>query len=552
MQVIERNPYRLAGLLVGATAAEQRRQTSRLIKFLEAEQEPEDDFSFPILGQLNRDVEMVNSAVSALNLDKDKMDAALFWFYNGNSITDEPAFEALKIGDVTTAINIWTKLTATPTVTKKNASAYSNLSTLCFTGVLDGTSTKAVLIKQALWLKLRFLESDNALDLKALATDETFVITKKALQLSYLGWLQAEFKKEGQESSSAFLQALLELEFDAKGDFLKSYVEGPIGQVDRFIEESKSNRHNHKEKIVASTNKLNSNTKPLMETLKSILGVSDFKYSTIADKLAMEFFSNGRDYFMHKKDSPSDPGDFSLKCFKVAKKYAVGTIARQQIDENIKDLEEWIADKPRRTRQNEILGELEFVKSRLDRFQSLIDSTENAKDLVVSCKPKLAAIKIALGPHDDFYLMLSGAVANNALGMLIEVVNTAQKSPLVQYGELSGLRSVVRNALEVSVMIDSLDMPSNHRENFRRNHSALKSISAQIGIPSSTPSTQSSSRNTVVTTPSSTTSNNGWWIGGLIGLIIGVSAEFGIGSFFIGFIGACEVVRFFGQRFGFG
>ncbi|MCX7877583.1 MAG: hypothetical protein N2510_02960 [Ignavibacteria bacterium] len=46
MNLIQNNPYRTVGLLAGATAREQERQVRRLKQFIEAEQEPPDDFSF--------------------------------------------------------------------------------------------------------------------------------------------------------------------------------------------------------------------------------------------------------------------------------------------------------------------------------------------------------------------------------------------------------------------------------------------------------------------------------------------------------------------------
>ena len=67
MQIIQHNPYRTLGLLVGATAAGQRRQTTRLQRFIEAAIEPEEDFSFPVLGEFVRTVDLVNDAESKLD-----------------------------------------------------------------------------------------------------------------------------------------------------------------------------------------------------------------------------------------------------------------------------------------------------------------------------------------------------------------------------------------------------------------------------------------------------------------------------------------------------
>lgn len=136
MKLVHQNPYRIIGLLAGASAREQDRQTKRLKQYIEAEQEPDIDYSFPILGDLETTVEAVEYAASKLNLDRDKMAAALFWFYKGNSITDEPAFEVLKDGDIETAFQIWEELTRRigedgkkywKPVTKKNYSAFLSL-----------------------------------------------------------------------------------------------------------------------------------------------------------------------------------------------------------------------------------------------------------------------------------------------------------------------------------------------------------------------------------------------------------------------------------------
>ena len=191
MQLILNNPYRTVGLLVGATAKEQDRQIKRLKQFIEAEQTPQEDFSFPTLGSLNRTLENVTEAASKLNLDSDKMNAALFWFYNG-SHTDEPAFNAIKEADLDQVINIWSKLTASTEVTQRNASAYNNLSTLYLSGILEGTNTDEFLLEQGVSLKLKFLESDCVKDFKALATDETYKTTKTELQLLFLNQLQSQ------------------------------------------------------------------------------------------------------------------------------------------------------------------------------------------------------------------------------------------------------------------------------------------------------------------------------------------------------------------------
>ena len=222
MQIIQNNPYRMLGLLVGATAAEQKKQITRLQRFLEAEQTPEDNFSFPVLGNLTQTLDSVNNAAANLNSDSDKMSAALFWFYKGSAVTDEPAFDKIKEGDINGALAIWSKLTANAAVTQRNASAYSNLATLYLSTALLGTGVQ---LETGIRLKLQFLESDFIKDFKASATDETYKTTKKDLQLLFLKQIESEVEKSKTITTDKFLTMVMKQEFIAKDVFLKGFVE---------------------------------------------------------------------------------------------------------------------------------------------------------------------------------------------------------------------------------------------------------------------------------------------------------------------------------------
>ncbi len=113
MELVLNNPYRAIGLLVGAPTSQMNKHITRIPKYVLADQDiPEELISngFSTLGFLERTKETIADAASRLNLDSDKMNAALFWFYNGNAITDEPAFDSLKAADQQGAIRIWPKL----------------------------------------------------------------------------------------------------------------------------------------------------------------------------------------------------------------------------------------------------------------------------------------------------------------------------------------------------------------------------------------------------------------------------------------------------------
>jgi DNA-binding transcriptional regulator GbsR (MarR family) len=486
MNIIQRNPYRIVGLLVGATAAEQRRQLTRLQRFLEADQVPEDDFSFPTLGQIYRTLESVNEASSKLNLNSDKMNAALFWFYKGNPITDEPAFDAIKEADLDLVLNIWTKLTSNGEVSQRNASAYSNLGTLYLSGILEGTNTNEAILEQGISLKLKFLESDFIKDFKSLATDETFKTTKKELQLLFLNQVLSEIEKSGTVTSNKFLDILTKQEFSAKEDFLKGFVQKPIEQIEKKIEESRSKRNANKANSIKAANSLLADTKDTIKQLKSILGETNIKYASIADKLAMEFFACGRDYFMHFKDTDTDPSDSSMKLFKNAKSYAIGNIAKQTIDENINNLQEWIDDKPERDKQAKIIGDFESLKNLIDEYEEKSETISNARQLLASARPYLNNVKGVLGSTDELYLGLSSRIASDAQGMCVSEINKLQERFSNTYDNATKLAAIlllkqrVDEAWEVTTTIGGMDLRQDFRTRYTQNRTSLSNLKTQL------------------------------------------------------------------------
>jgi hypothetical protein len=342
MKTILNNPYRTVGLLVGATAKEQERQIRRLKQFIEAEQDPQDDFSFPTLGNLQRTSDNVNDASSKLNLDIDRINAALFWFYKGNAISDEAAFDAIKEADLDQVLNIWTKLTSNGEVSQRNASAYSNLGTLYLSGILEGTNTNEELLEKGISLKLKFLESDFIKDFKALATDETFKTTKKDLQLLFLNQLQAEIEKSGGITSNKLIDIINKQEFTAKEDFLKGFVQKPIEQTEKKIEESKIKRKANKANALNIGETLHKQTSENLKQLKFILGVSNIKYASIADKVANEILQCSIDYFNYCQENESDINYFepAWKLAKSTETIAIGKLTKDRILDSLTTLEE--------------------------------------------------------------------------------------------------------------------------------------------------------------------------------------------------------------------
>jgi hypothetical protein len=339
MDLINSNPYRTLGLLVGTKASEQSRQIKRLKQFIEAEQEPDANFSFPVLGNFSRTLESVVDAEQKINLDSDKINAALFWFYNGNAITDEPAFDFLTDGNIDEAKSIWLKLTNASDINERNASAFHNLSTLFLCN--DFSNNKSELQKGII-LKLQFLESEFVINFVKIATDETYKTTSTKLQILFLNQLQTEIEKSKVFSIVDFFNILNNLNFSAKEDFFKIFVQKPIHEIDRIITETKTKRNQDKTKSIEYGNILYNSTEEYLEQLKSVIGKTNIKLVSISDKVADEILQCGIENFNFYKDSDENKAKETLDLFQKVEKLAIGNITIERYLENYVILKNWI------------------------------------------------------------------------------------------------------------------------------------------------------------------------------------------------------------------
>lgn len=479
MQIIQNNPYRITGLLVGATAKEKDRQIKRLKQFIEAEQEPEEDYSFPILGYLKRTVNSINEAASKIDIDADKMVSALFWFYNGNPITDEPALDSLKEGDVDGALKIWNKLIVTGLVYQRNASAFNNLANLYLSGCLDKRESIDTIYEKGISYKLKFLESDSVIDFKRLATDETYKTTKEDLQIAFLNIVQSELSVRGELISNKFLEIISKQEFTAKEKYFKGFVQKPIEQIERKIEEARKIQLENKSKACDIGNQLFDSTNAELLLLKSLLSISDLKLISVSDKLANELLQCSITCFNHFYDSETEVGEICLTLAKRAKSVVLGGVVKTRVDETIISFAKYVKERPDRERHKKIGTDLNFITAKLKGFQNLDDTIANAANLVNSCKPKLHNVKMELGYNDELYLSISSAIVRNAQGMVVTVVNSAQETYALIHN-IFGLKNIVDEAYDLTNTLASFDMLPELRLQFQKNREVITSIRNQL------------------------------------------------------------------------
>ena len=551
MNLIKNNPYRIVGLLVGATAREQTKQISRLKKYIEAEQDPVDDFSFPALGNLHRTIEKVEEAASKLNLDNDKINAALFWFWNGNPITDEAAFEALKSGDIEAANEIWGKLiTKTDEegkrfwkpVTGKNYSAFHNFSVL---NIIRANGN----LHNAVVASLYFLESDFVQKFVSSVVDETHKTSKKELQLIFLNQLYTDLEANKKSLIPKFLEILNNQDFLAKQDFMIRFVQKLIEQIEHKIETAKNKRKASKANAAKAGEELFTSTANDLNQLKSIVGASDLKYTSISDKVANEVLQCSIDYFndSQEKDSNSDYWETSMKLAKQAKTLAIGKLTKDRIKDSIETLEEM-----KEKELSQAIGVLKSIKYAYEEACRQIDKQveEIQYDTIGTLRvprfnisinwSKVEEMKRNCLAWDKVTEVIREAIPPQNIEKIKRASNTTKVS---EYKSLvnfltSKIPYSYKNRIEY---INYWETPKTTTSSSSDRHS--HSLHHNWETPKTTTSSSTSSTTSRTTTGSSSSSDfefapNAWWILGLVGLFIGAIAGGGGGAVIGALIGA--------------
>ena len=490
MHIIKNNPYRIVGILVGTSTKDEHNKTKRLKMYIGAQQEVPEDFSFAILGSLDRDIENVNQAVAKLNLNQDRVNAALFWFYNGNAITDEPMFDALKASkkEANEAIDVWIKLAAAEEVTKRNASAFQNLSTYYLNSAFKKSTISKNNLEKGIILKLKFLESEFLSDFIKLSSDETYKVSKEGLQIYFLTQVYNEIEKVDATHVDWYLECISKINFTAKQNYLNNFVSKPIEVVKNLIEENKLVRKVSPTKAYVLGNGIYTTGSEKIITIQNILGKSNIQFTSISDKLSDEILQCGIVYFKKFRDTDTDPSAKAMDLFKKAKKLAVGSIAIQRCQENTENLQEWIDEKPERDKHNRISADLKALIAIFNRFENKAETIENARAIVNLSKPYLSNIKNTVGASDEIYLKLSTRVASQAQSYIIEEVNNAQdnfeyKIAVDRFGTLNKIKTALKTGWEVTNLIGTLDMEYNYKTGrFSQNKNALRNLCNQLDV----------------------------------------------------------------------
>lgn len=451
LKIVEQNPFRILGVFANARPAEIVANCDDMEAYLSIGQTVSFDMDFSnILSAVNRTTQTVQKAKQQINLPKEKLKYALFWFFKDSS--SEHAMNHLKNGDFDSANSVFE--------IEDSFSTRINQSVVAL--MQNNISTAIAHVTEMIH------DDDNRIAFVNAICGNTFSINESDMAHLYIDALLEEIP------ASTLMESFQENGVSEEDNiYLKEKaVDEPTSRINTEISNAKSVARNDADANYRVGKALIKNTKKDLAEVKKLLGGSDMKYQMLADDLANTILQCGINYFNNTDDD--DDIEKALTIQQYACNIAVGKMCRDRCNQNVAILK-------KKKEEQVISSDLSFIAGELQSFKNKTSSIDNARNFVNICIPHLNNIKNQLGSSNSFYLQVSSAVANNAIGMLVRIINNAQQSvAIATTSSLNSLKSKINAAISVMNLIGGLDMTSAERTHFNRNKSSLNDIKSQV------------------------------------------------------------------------
>ncbi len=455
LEAVIDNPFRILGVYSNAKPAEIVSNCDDMEAYINIGQTIGFDLDLNnLMPNVVRSADSVANAKKQINLPKDKLKHAMFWFVKDSSSAH--ALNYLKNGNFDNIYDVF-----------DIEDSFASRINKAVTAILQGRDHIGFAIAQI----TEMIHDNDDLGLrddfvKAICGD-AFSITEDELAHLFIDALLEEV--DASELLELFVENGVSQDDD---DYLKEKaINEPISRINSEIAKAKSNARDDADANYRAGKALMENTKEDFAIVKKLLGTSDMKYQMLADDLAKTILQCGINYYNNTDDD--DDIEKALAIQKYASRIAEGRMCKDRCKQNVDILE-------KKKEEQAIQSDLTFIANQLKAFQTKSDTIDNAKSLVNNCKPHLISIKNELGSSNEFYLKVSSAVANNALGMLITVINNTQHAYSRGNIMKCSLKHKIKDANSVMDLIENLDMTSVERDHYNTNKSSLNKIKSDL------------------------------------------------------------------------
>ena len=242
-------------------------------------------------------------------------------------------------------------------VSSKNFSNIKNLSTLYLSLATSNGTLQLDYFNKGIALAKNFFSTDNIEDYSKLIAGERYIYNSEKILHFYINdvidSLKNYLEKSGGISTSQLVNSFSNFPVEAKQFLNSRFVSKQIQNIDKEIEIAQAERKTSAATATDAGKKLVSNTKADIVFLKNVLGVNDFQYQIIGDKLSLAIVQCGIDAFNYCKTSNGEidypnairSEESFLHEYEYAMQVAVTERAKERAKENLDSCKSYIESK---------------------------------------------------------------------------------------------------------------------------------------------------------------------------------------------------------------
>lgn len=490
MDAIYQNPYRIIGLYANASQRDLQRNRSQINAFLTAGKQVRFKIDFPFLPDIDRKTDLVESALAGIQLNQDRVLHSLFWFTKSSHI-DEPAFTALEAGQADKAAEIWARVATSRESLYNYSSAFNNLGTLKFIMALYNGALDTEDLSEAIRLKLILISSEFFQEYARTITDETYQPNRSKIMKNFADALiqcLEKFLDQGKISPQTMAKMFSDAGQETHDHIIQKLSDPIQERMVKRIESSKGKRKSDPQNALSWGSLLYKDSLDDLKAFGDLVGNSSIEYQNSADKLADEILQCAIDHFnKHKESGEYKYLDSCKTVIDGAKRLAMGPMVKQRIEENRKELINWVEETPNRLKFESIKDDFLLILASVESATKTNASVGLAKNLVTQNAPRLARIRSRVGSSDEAYTNSCNIVANVSLQILVTLNNDYQEAimrtnPYARGGLLENYKSDLKLAWEVFPLIEELDMEYSIHQRVLQNKQTMKEIMTSLGI----------------------------------------------------------------------
>lgn len=478
MRPITYNPFRIIDVTAESSEKTLLKQKNKLERFAGIGKDIQD--SFPFLSPIQRNSELIQRAFSDIENLQHRVDHALFWFTNLNSI-DEVALNYLKSGENAKAFEIWQKLVEKSSVSERNLSAYNNLSTILM--VFPDQLFKGIS------LKVKLICSDVFPQFIQQVADETVSIDNTIYLKRFLDCIYDTLSTDQRQE---FLRAAKRYPKLALDYLQEKFTSIPFFELDKALETTESALKEGTQNILFIAQHLAQKARQYLPEIGEVLSFKNPQYQLYAENIAQYLIRCSVRLYNESDESKSEIIKKSIQILELANEFASRESTFAEINDKRDELTEEL-------KLDAISKDLISLTESIKQLNETNPTMEQIKSFINVGKNRLERIKSQLGKASELYINISSAVVNVALGKLIDQVNDAQSR--AQYLGLEGYSHIISNAYEQMKILSDFVTEYNLKTHFNKNyqtiielHRDLSKFTTETRRSSSNSSSSSSSR----------------------------------------------------------